>query len=185
MTDSNTKIVIMGMENAGKTTLVKYITQEFESNQSKPPEMSPTRGIERSQHSLFGNPPILIWDFGGQEIYRNEYLSKPNLYFNEIAIFFYVVDVQDNVKFFSSRMYFMAVLQLIRKHSPDANIVFLFHKSDPEFTGENKIKERFLDYFKPVMQKNKRAFQVYDTTIYDIHSILKAFKNEIKRINLE
>ena len=174
------KIVIMGMDNAGKSTIVDLLSKDADSP-SIPPKMAPTKGVSKDTLTLFDkNIPISVWDFGGQLIYRNKYIKDPKLYFHSISFFFYVVDVQDHVQYLPSGMYFKGVFQLIRKHSPEAKIIFLFHKMDPDFDpAEKNVKEQFMADIKPFINPSKVKYDVYDTTIYDLNRIKKIFEDEI------
>jgi len=62
------KVVIMGLENAGKSTIVDVLAQKIRYNQLTPPDMYPTKNVERTTLS---EKNVVVWDFGGQEIYRN------------------------------------------------------------------------------------------------------------------
>lgn len=170
------KIVIVGLENAGKTTIVDLLKQETTVTLRKPPDMSPTKGVER--RSLFEGK-LMIWDLGGQEIYRNEYLANPESYFKMISFCYYVVDIQDYYRLFQSTMYFMGVLNLIKKYSPNARIVILFHKMDPDFNPDKKnLKEKFMEKIEPVLLESNILFETFETTIFDIVSIKTAFSLE-------
>jgi GTPase SAR1 family protein len=167
------KIVIIGMENAGKTTIVDLLAQATAEVPVKSPDMNPTRSVER--RSLF-QKNIIIWDFGGQETYRNEYMLNPDKYFHSVSFFYYVVDIQDYYRIASSSMYFMGIFNLIKKHSPDAKIVFLFHKNDPGFDANQKnLKSKFLGVVEPFIQADNKTFTMYDTTIFNLNSIRTAF----------
>ena len=169
------KMVIMGMENAGKSTIVNILTQATGKTPTNPPDMYPTKGVER--RTLF-QKNIVIWDFGGQNLYRNEYLADPESYFHKISFFYYVIDVQDYYRLFSSFMYFMAVFQLIIKFSPDARIFFLFHKMDPNFDANKKdLKQKFLEQVEPFLKANNTSFIMYDTTIFNLNSLKTAFSH--------
>ena len=130
------KIALLGMENAGKSTIVQLLTQGIDINLKSPPDMDPTKGVEQGT-LIFNKKSIVVWDFGGQETYRNDYLENPDRYFREISFFFYVVDVQDYYRFIAAALYFAGVFQLIKRFSPDATVVILFHKT----------LLRFLDYY--------------------------------------
>ena len=106
------KLVIIGMENAGKTTILDILTGKINEISDKPPSMNPTIGVERST-ILFFEKETKVWDFGGQETYRNEYLSNPEKYFHTISFFYYVVDIQDYYMLVSSVMYFRGIFNLI------------------------------------------------------------------------
>lgn len=170
------KIVVLGLENAGKTTIVDLLKQETSVTLRKPPDMNPTKGVER--RSLFDGK-IMIWDLGGQEIYRNEYLANPESYFKKISFCYYVVDIQDYYRLFPSTMYFMGVLNLIKKYCPHARIVLLFHKMDPDFNPDKKnLKEKFMEKIEPFLQESNTPFESFETTIFDINSIKTAFSLE-------
>lgn len=171
------KIVIMGLENAGKTTIVDVITQKFKYNQLTPPDMYPTKNVERRTLS---EKNIIVWDFGGQELYRNEYLADPKYYLSSISFVYYVVDVQDYYRLFSSVMYFMTVIPKILKNSPDTEIIILFHKMDPTYDPNKKnLKRNFIDKIESFLQEYKKSIGKYDTTIFELNSIKTAFNRVI------
>ena len=165
------KCVIMGMENAGKSTIVDVLTQKLKNTPLTPPDMLPTKGVQRS--TLKNS---VIWDFGGQELYRNEYLADPEAYLRSISSVYYVVDVQDIYRHYSSIMYFMAVFPTIEKHSPNAEINFLFHKVDPAYDPNTKnLKRKFLDSIEPYLKTRGKPFVSNDTSIFDLDTIRTAF----------
>ena len=86
------KIVIMGMENAGKSTIVDVLTQNIETTPDSPPDMHPTKGVKRSMQNN-----TMVWDFGGQELYRNEYLADPDSYLRSIAFTYFVVQFKYHI----------------------------------------------------------------------------------------
>ena len=60
--DSNVvKIALIGMNNAGKTTLLRTVQHRIKAGENLPP----TRSIERNQFELFGESGS-IWDYGGR-----------------------------------------------------------------------------------------------------------------------
>ncbi len=174
------KLVILGLENAGKTSILDLLKQKTEVTLRKPPDMYPTKGVER--RSLFQGK-IMVWDLGGQEVYRNDYLANPESYFKEISFCYYVVDIQDYYRLAISTMYFMGVFNLIKRYSPDARIVLLFHKMDPDYNPSTRnLKEIFLEKIEPFMQNNDTSFMSYDTTIFDLNSIKTAFSKEVLQL---
>ncbi|MFX1419671.1 MAG: ADP-ribosylation factor-like protein [Promethearchaeota archaeon] len=169
------KIIIMGMENAGKTTILNILTQESEEAPTKPPIMNPTKGVERNPITLFGKKTV-VWDFGGQETYRNEYLANPEQYFHTIKFFYYVVDIQDYYRLIPSVMYFTGVFNKIKKYSPDAKLIFVFHKMDPGYDPHIKnLKVQFLDKVDPLLEDQFAEYLMFDTTIFNLSSIRTAF----------
>ena len=171
------KICLMGMENAGKSTIVKYLQISSYEIPDNPPEMNPTKNVERT---ILSKEKIIAWDFGGQEKYRNEYLENPDKYFHSIEYFYYVIDVQDYYRLFSSSMYFMAILNMIDKYSPDAKLIFLFHKWDPDYDPSKRdLKGKFLEKVEPTLKKRNRKYLTFDTSIFSPNSIKAAFNLDL------
>lgn len=167
------KVIIMGMENAGKTTIVDVLTHKIENAPLHPPDMYPTKGVER--RNLIKKNTV-VWDFGGQELYRNEYLADAESYLSSISFVYYVADVQDYYRLYSSIMYFTGVFQKILKYSPDAEIIFLFHKMDPNYDPSIKnLKGKFLESVESFLEVYEKPLEMYDTTIFDLNSIKTAF----------
>jgi small GTP-binding protein len=177
--DREIKIVLMGMENAGKTTIINILQKAVNVPLSSPPQMDPTKGVERNIFSLF-NKSVAIWDFGGQEAYRNEYIANPDKYFHAISLFYYVVDVQDPYRIFPSVMYFTGLFNLIKNHSPNAKLIFLFHKMDPNFDLLQKnLKKDFLERIEPTISTHEIKIHIYDTTIFKLESIRAPFLEQL------
>ncbi len=167
------KVVIMGLENAGKTTIVDVLTQKIRYDQLTPPDMYPTKNVERT--TLIEKNTV-VWDFGGQELYRNEYLTDPENYLRFTSFAYYVADVQDYYRLYSSTMYFMTVFPIIIRNSPDAKMIILFHKMDPTYDPSKKeLKKKFLDQIESFIESHKTSIEIFDTTIFDIKSITTAF----------
>ena len=66
------KILIMGLDNAGKTSII--LSLQCDTNILSYFKLKPTRGIKRINFEDFSKH-YHIWDFGGQEQFRNEYLD--------------------------------------------------------------------------------------------------------------
>ena len=169
------KLSILGMENAGKSTIVDFLTKGIDSVPKKPPDMHPTKNIEKKK-ILLNEKDIIVWDFGGQQMYRQDYMNNPDKYFHSISYFYYVVDIQDYYRVMSSSMYFSGILQIIKKYSPPAEIIVLFHKTDPDFDPNIKnVKQQFLKLTERVFKAIKTEITSLDTTIFDLNTINTAF----------
>src|SRR6056297_2929410 len=94
---TNKKIAIMGIDNAGKTSIITTMKKRFDvPNEIK--GLKPTKQIERSSVQFLDHI-IYQSDYGGQEIYRNEYLKHKDRYLAGIDLLFYVIDIQDSMRF--------------------------------------------------------------------------------------
>ncbi len=170
------KIPIFGIQNAGKTSLIRSLQQEFIAIT----KLKPTKGIERQTLNLLGNK-IAIWDLGGQKKYRDQYLErKAELVFSDIDQVLFVIDIQDQDSFEDSINYFKEVRDKISDFSPDAKIHILIHKFDPgmEQEAENMkmleaLKQKFTEIAAPL------RIVLYHTSIFNPLSIIHAFSRPI------
>lgn len=167
------KIAILGLANAGKTSFVKSLAKEFDVLF----KLAPTKGVDRQPLEFMGKN-LMIWDFGGQVSYREKYLKNPEMYFYEIAVVYYFVDVQDAGSTKAAIEYFLEVMGFVQKYSPQARLALIFHKTDPEFEipeGNAGVKAQFLQGVEPYLSEHQIPANVYDTTIYNTLGILTAF----------
>jgi hypothetical protein len=73
-------------------------------------------------------------------------------------------------------MFFKGIFNKIKKYSPEAKIIFLFHKTDPDYAvDERNLKGQFLEKITPELKETNTPYIIYDTTIFDIKSIKIAF----------
>ena len=148
--DEIKKIVFVGMENAGKTSIINHFTRHILD--SSP--IKPTNKVERIPLAFLGKE-IIIWDFGGQEKYREKYLESPTKFFDAISFLFFVVDVQDSENLDLSIAYFDKIYEQLERYSPEAKISILFHKNDPEaqkVIAKSAIETQFLETITPAFK---------------------------------
>ena len=90
-------------------------------------KLSPTKGVER-QEIITSDLVLLIWDFGGQQEYRDKYLEEPNKYFLKIDLIIYVIDLQDPEKYNESINYFEKIIDILEKLEESPYILIFIHK---------------------------------------------------------
>ena len=126
------KIAFMGMQNAGKTSLVNYLFGETVDDQYQ--ETSPTVSVAQQVNNMEGNR-VVIWDFGGQESFRNEYLDKPEDFLNDIEVLLFVIDSQDDSLYAGALEYFDSLLAILNNLQINTSIMIDFHKFDPDVSN--------------------------------------------------
>ncbi|GAH41418.1 unnamed protein product, partial [marine sediment metagenome] len=74
MNEEFAKILFIGLSNAGKTSIYKRC---FEHASIKEIEnLAPTKHVHKNQVNVdHVSKGMAIWDFGGQELYRQDYLE--------------------------------------------------------------------------------------------------------------
>lgn len=166
------KVLIVGLDNSGKTSIINTLEQKFASFHA----LKPTVSFEiRDEFSILGLP-IKIWDLGGQKQYRDDYLTKKGFIFGETNLIFFVIDTQDTKRYSEAFDYFEKSVDFLVKIGLPPKIVVLFHKMDPSIRDSKKhLKnlEVLKDHFKELSES--LDIDYFNTTIYDRENLSRAF----------
>lgn len=168
------KISLVGLSGCGKTSLYSVAFAEKSAEDTK--SLSPTILYETRRHPFLGLQ-VGIFDFGGQEQYRKEYMEKPDV-FRGTDILIPIVDLHDPKNFEQAKEYFIGLLDIYRKNNEKPKIFLFLHKYDTEEyqkelldTNVKKAKEIFLDIFKDY------DFNFMLTSIYQQDELAKVFRD--------
>jgi small GTP-binding protein len=174
MSSQKQKVSILGLDNAGKTSIALYLDRRY----SLITKTIPTKSAQiRAQSVDILGLKLSIWDLGGQKTYRQEYLEKKDLYFSRINAFFYVIDIQDERRYDISIKYLLNLSKFIRQYNPELkDLIVFFHKSDPDIRDTEEFKNN-INSIKEKINDLPIDFEIlyYPTSIYDGSNILKAF----------
>lgn len=116
------------MSGCGKTSLYSVAFAEKSPEETK--RLSPTILYETRRHPFLGLQ-VGIFDFGGQEQYRKEYMEKPDV-FRGTDILIPIVDLHDPNSYDQAKEYFEGLLDLYRKGNEKPKIFLFLHKYDTE-----------------------------------------------------
>ncbi|MFX1356074.1 MAG: ADP-ribosylation factor-like protein [Promethearchaeota archaeon] len=164
------KIIVVGLSNAGKTTILKKFGGQIGIKDLA--KLNPTKGIER-QEIVTSDLALAIWDFGGQEEYRNKYLQNPDKYFLNVDLVIYVIDLQDPGSFEESINYFNQIIDVLYKVEEEPYILIFIHKFDPDIKDDSEVLlniELLKDLIKGVF-KEREEFE-YDIFLSSIYSVI-------------
>jgi len=168
------KISLVGLGGCGKTSLYSVAFAEKTPEDTK--RLSPTILYETRRHPFLGLQ-VGIFDFGGQEQYRKEYMEKPEI-FRGTDILICIVDLHDPNSFDQAKEYFEGLLDIYRKNNEKPKIYLFLHKYDTEDyqkelldTNVKNSKEIFLDIFKDY------DFDYILTSIYQQDELAKVFRD--------
>ena len=163
------KVIVVGLSNAGKTTILKKFGGEIGIRDLA--KLSPTKGVER-QEIITSDILLLIWDFGGQEDYREMYLKEPNKYFLKVDLIIYIIDIQDPEKYNESIQYFDKIIDIIEKLEENPYILIFIHKYDPDLKDNPEILlniEYVKDLIKNILREKKKLdYDIYLSSIYSL-----------------
>jgi hypothetical protein len=128
--------------------------------------------------------PIKIWDMGGQEQYRKEYLDRDR-YFMGTDLLFYVIDLQDSQRFTESVEYFLNILEVFERIDPDSypHILVFLHKADPYLVDLPDMQDKIKTLRSLFSELTKVVDLTFvETTIYDKDSLGRAFVTGILKV---
>ena len=179
------KIVIAGLDNAGKTSALIALRKKYNFYE-KVRNLKPTIKIDYNSFDFLNNWTINLWDMGGQAKYRKIYVNNP-IYFTETNYLYYLIDIQDELKFEESVRYLHVLLDIYRDMHYPNEILICFSKYDPKYKNNEEFIDR-IDMIKNlVLSQNKdMKFKFFKTSIYDISSLSRAISYSLnKLLNLE
>jgi small GTP-binding protein len=172
------KMVIMGLDNAGKTSILLSIARKYD-----PLKLRPTLGADRSLIDVLGFK-ITRLDLGGQEKYRKTYLDENSEVLFGTDLLIYVVDVQDSERFSESVAYFDDIAKYYEeKKENNPLLVVFFHKSDPHFlqepAGQGAVS-KLIHLFKERVTTPLTSF--FLTSIFNRDTLMYAFSQSLFRL---
>lgn len=176
-----TKILVLGLDNAGKTAILNVLGGKMGYKELK--NLTPTKRIERSEIKA-KDLSLFLWDFGGQSDYREEYLKRPEKYFVQTDLVLYVIDMQDPDRYNESFEYFHRILDLIKFVGESPYLIVFLHKSDPEYV-ETPEYQLNLEYVKGrvlamVRDEFNMEYDIYTTSIYNFFTTEPKFSKFLK-----
>ena len=164
---NSNKILFVGLDNSGKTTIVHSL--QGIKNLPSFCNTKPTEGLNIENIQAFDSD-FTIWDLGGQETFRNEYLKDFQKYIIGCNKLIYVFDIQDTKRYDLALEYFEHIIDLLKENS-DLEIWIFLHKYDPDLNKTRPdIIKKFYDNIKQKikerMKKTDFFYKIFKTTIY-------------------
>lgn len=174
----NRKISVLGLDAAGKTSIITAITKRFGFEEDVE-NLMPTRRISRDTFRFLG-VEFYRMDFGGQEQYRIDYLKSPGKYLGGTDLIFFVMDAQDTSRYVEALDYLDELLLYFKEVQNYVPLAILFHKYDPDLENKAEIDKQII-LLKQSLAKYSRDFDLYffETSIFDIKSIMDAFSSAL------
>ncbi|MFX0038284.1 MAG: ADP-ribosylation factor-like protein [Promethearchaeota archaeon] len=181
---SGQKVLVCGLDAAGKTSLLSKFGGRL--GISDMISTHPTKGVVRMKFGT-SNLNLYIWDLGGQEEYRERYLSNPEQYFVQLDLLMFVIDVQDPDRFEESLQYFNKILDSIILLEETPYILLFIHKYDPDLKNDPKILlniELLKDDLNELLKSKRVEFdlEIYLTSIYSLISREPQFAKYVKNL---
>ncbi len=163
------KIIMAGLDAAGKTSILLVMAGEYDES-----KIHPTLGADRKEIKIFGIP-IIQWDLGGQEIYRRTYLQEDSKLLNELDLLIYVIDVLDKQRHQETLKYYTDILKKFKETNQNPPIIIMLHKADPEILDTSEVQDS-ITHLKKLFQKSSQDFPLkfLITSIFNKESLTLA-----------
>jgi small GTP-binding protein len=160
------KILLMGLDNSGKTSLVLSLSKE--TNLLSYCSIKPTQGCNITTIDEY-KTKYSIWDLGGQTEYRPEYLDNFDKYFHGINRFIYVIDVQDEDRYDIAFKYLESIIEKMKDKKVSFEFSVFLHKFDPVFemrTAFNKkVDNELINKIRKIVPTKYKP-KIFKTSIY-------------------
>ena len=179
------KVVLLGLDNAGKSSFIKVLDLDYKNIQ----QLSPTVRIERSEIKVL-DFSITRWDCGGQERFRKEYIVEESKVLVDVDYVIYFIDVTDPDRYDEALDYLIDILEAYKLIGEVPPFMVCIHKVDPTFIelpGMKKSVPRWdlKENISELVSRIKNLLSGLDvpiflTSIYDRNSILMAFSYVLK-----
>ncbi len=128
------KIILAGIENAGKTSLLRAFENKFTCEDSTSGH-APTLGLKKGYLSI-ANQKFVRWELGGQEKFRQEYLQNKEVYFSNLKMLYFVIDIQDKGTIPTAIVYLHEIISYLDQNKKDLPVVVLLNKYDDNWSTD-------------------------------------------------
>lgn len=160
------KIVVLGLDNSGKTSIVLCLKGANSLPLFTSP--NPTRGILIEKFQTLGLK-FSIWDFGGQEQFRNNYLKKFHDHIRGVDKMIYVIDIQDVERFDLSLKYLIKIMESLQTSKLFFDFSIFLHKYDQDFENSEKFNNKavlnLIGKIKDIIPRTI-PYQIFKSSIY-------------------
>ncbi len=164
----------MGLQNSGKTSIILSLQKNAKINLLSYTSVKPTKNIAPTEIKD-GDIDFLLWDFGGQESLRIDYLKKLNTYLTGTTKIIYVIDVQDIDKYELSLEYFNNIIQVLKDEKISSiKLSIFFHKFDPYLDINEKVVSKVVTDFTEIIPPNL-DYELFKTSIYTVFRKISLF----------
>ncbi|MFX1274762.1 MAG: ADP-ribosylation factor-like protein [Promethearchaeota archaeon] len=163
------KILVMGLENSGKTSIILNILGK--DNLLEYIKINPTKGYDIKSLKK-GDLNFILWDLGGQDNSIKEYLDNFKNYITDTEELFFVIDIQDMNKYNKALSYFKKIIDNLKLLNIKVEVTVFLHKNDHDlydkFPDINKIViDNLISRIKELIPTNY-YYEIYKTTIYTV-----------------
>lgn len=161
------KVVIMGLDNSGKTSIL--LSLQKTTNLLSYFSLKPTQGLNIVKLQEGGHE-FSIWDLGGQQKYREDYLKNLQKFTGGANKIIFVIDVQDVARYEAALKYLSAIVERLKDDKVEFSI--FLHKFDPGIEeiakySTEKLSKTLLNRINTIIPE-KYKYHIFKTTIFTV-----------------
>ena len=144
--------------------------------------IKPTVGYNRSFMKILGIP-IVNFDLGGQEKYREQYFSDPRI-FEETDSLFFVIDAFQVARYNEAFDYYKRIIETYEQLNLKPKIVLCIHKIDPNLREDPRVPELVAKLRERIVSMSPPGFEItiFVTSIYDRKTVVEAFSKTLQEL---
>lgn len=155
------KISLVGLSGCGKTSI--YSTTFGGLTPKEITNLGPTIMYEVRNHTYLGLE-VSLWDFGGQEQYRQSYIDNPKV-LTGTSVLILVLDLHQPDSFAEAEKYFIDIYNKVTEMGQSPRVYVFYHKYDTESYSKEQLESN-LDAAKSLNVVKKLKAQIYTTSVY-------------------
>jgi hypothetical protein len=128
-----------------------------------------------------------LWDLGGQKRHIDEYLEEPEKFFVQVDVLIYVIDSQDDVRYYDELKYLNDLTNILDYLNEFPYVLVLLNKCDADFRNDpdfqikrEYIKDKIINFFEN--QQKQWNIEIIPTSIYNYYSNKPEIAESIKEI---
>ena len=176
--DIGHKIVIAGLDEAGKTSIINILNENYNLMD----RIKPTVGYSRTFMKILGIP-IVNFDLGGQKTYRDQYFSDSRL-FEQTDSLFFVIDAFQVARYNEAFDYYKRIIETYEQLNLKPRIVLCIHKIDPNVREDPRVPELIAKLQERIVSMSPPGFEItsFTTSIYDRKTIVEAFSKTLQEL---
>lgn len=171
---SSEKVLIMGLNKAGKTSILLNLAGKNLLSYTSP---DPTAGKKHIAVILDTETQLdklksIYWEAGGQEVYRTEYLEDPEKFLVGYERIIFVIDIQDEQRYDEALTYLSEILQKLSELNITSKIDVYMHKYDPNIDKSDKYSEENINQnltfkIRPIVPPQFKL-RIYKTSLFTV-----------------
>lgn len=125
------KLILAGLDSKQKGKLTSFLTQRLVTEQSG------TEGRNTTELRI-GERPLFLWDIGGSEVFRHNFIKFANHYFWEVHLILFMINVDQPDRYEDSLSYVRDILEMYSFLGLRPPIKFYFGGED-ELTDQSSL----------------------------------------------